>query len=502
MKENYNIIPENTSEKSDNEDSKDSIEKNKQEKDVDKETQKYLNNLQLFTRKNYSKIRNTTIVQENSIFNRKTLSLNKPEVKKRYSKYGFKHEDFGLIKIKSKIEFFEKKLIDKRKTTIAYNPQLSKIKNYNYHSLNQQIFSFDSNKKLEIVEKKKSEKKLNLNLTIDYSKILNSSKINQKEKELDLFITENKIINQKSKNEKDEKNESDELSDSLNFSKEISTNISHGNVMEQPVSKINKQKSEICYYKDLIEKIYDINKNQNPLSNDKDNSNSCRFKGTISDKNYKYMLVKKNNNKISLEKTNILKNGIKKIYSENIADNMTLKKLENAKFRLNQANSYKKIKRQILDILDNIIVQNNIKNKGNINNEKINNIYDKTKLIRAFEILPILLLINQKLNIILQNSDNSSSISYKGNFNEKAIKQSVSSIYFLECIGLESIILFNGNLKNKKLINDINQNFQLVDINDKKKYIKYYFKNVNKANLFLKVLINIINNIRETVNIK
>lgn len=182
---------------------------------------------------------------------------------------------------------------------------------------------------------------------------------------------------------------------------------------------------------------------------------------------------------------------------------MTLKKLDNAKFRLNQANNNKIIKRQILDMLDKLIIDRKIKNKTNLNSEKINNLYDKQKLIRAFQIKPQLSLIHQKINILLQNSDNSSEISNKDHLNEKVIRQSVSSIYFLDCIGLEPIILFHkqNKIENKKLINDIEENIELSGKINKKKYIKYYFQNLNKANLFFEILINTINHLQDTINI-
>ena len=182
---------------------------------------------------------------------------------------------------------------------------------------------------------------------------------------------------------------------------------------------------------------------------------------------------------------------------------MTLQKLDNAKYRLNKANNNKIIKRQIFDILDKLIIDKNNKKKVKFNLEKINNLYDKQKLIRAFEIIPQLSLIHQKINILLQNNENSSEIKDKDNLNEKEIKQAVSSIYFLDCIGLEPIILFNGqkNFGNIKIINDINENIDISNLNNKKKYLKNYFQNLNKANVFLEILINIINHLQDTVNI-
>ena len=54
----------------------------------------------------------------------------------------------------------------------------------------------------------------------------------------------------------------------------------------------------------------------------------------------------------------------------------------------------------------------------------------------------------------------------------------------------------NGNIldcNNNLDENDINPNIQLKGIDDKKKYLKYYFENINKANLFLEILIDNIN---------
>ena len=91
----------------------------------------------------------------------------------------------------------------------------------------------------------------------------------------------------------------------------------------------------------------------------------------------------------------------------------------------------------------------------------------------------------------------------KDKYNEKEISQSASSIVFVESIGLESLILFNGKNKigTKKIINDIGEDIELTGINKKKKFIKDYFQNLYKASYFLDILINIINQLQEIVNI-
>ena len=154
-------------------------------------------------------------------------------------------------------------------------------------------------------------------------------------------------------------------------------------------------------------------------------------------------------------------------------------------------------------MLEQLIFEKNNKNKANHTTEKIDNIYDRQKLIRAFEIIPQLSSINQKIKTLIQNTSNSSSEIFKDKYNEKEIRQSVSSIYFLECIGIESIILFNGKNKfeNKKIINDISEDIQLAGITNKKKFMKFYLQNLQKANYFLDILINIIKHLKETINI-
>ena len=545
--DNDNIIKEKNSEdNSDKENSKDSIDSKEYNEKLEDERLKFLNNPGSFKRKRdffsfYSKHRQSAIIPKKTAYTRRITRLKsqiimeKPEVK-MFSKFELRPRGFGVSKIKEKIEFFEKKILENKYKTInltphqktyydnnelkKFNSNLFKIESLsnilispngkifedkrgikkNYKILSEEHFSIGSDNKKQKNENKKTEQKLNLNLIVDYSKILNSSKITKKEKVLDLFMTENKDET----NESNKKKIQDALNDSSDSSssKEVSTNLSHGNGSDQTTSKYNRQNSEICYYKDLLKKMSTPIKKSN-LQSLRIDTDSSQLKGTNKDNNNKYILVKTNDNKICLEKQGKFKSGIKKVLSENISDSMTLKKLDNAKYKLNQVNNNKKIKRQILDMLDNLIIDKNNNNK-NSTNDKINNLYDRQKLIRAFEIVPQLSLIKQKINTLLQNNDYLSETNSKDslNFCEKDIKKYASSIYFLECIGLEPIILFNekNKIENKKFINDIGEDIQLITVNNKKKYIKYYCQNLKKTNLLLEILINNINNIQDNIN--
>ena len=542
-----NVIKEKSIEESDKDESKDSVNSDELDKELEDERQKFLNNPQSFKRKRdffsfYSKHRASAMIpQKTPSFNRNFTRNNshiiveKPEYK-RFTKYELKPRGFGISKVKEKIEFFEKKNLESQYKTLnltpyqktfyenneprQFNSNLFKIQkrenllvsfdntinNFNQNKkiyrVSQEFFSFSLDNKNEKQIKKNSENKLNLNLAVDYSKILNSSKITKKEKELDLFLTNKDDKNRKSKDKNKEKknfdysSDSSSSSDSSILSKEVSTNLGSLNT----ISNHNRIKSEICSYKDLLNKISEPINNNSIQHKFKDDYNTYQLKE--SNKNNKYIIVKKNNNKISLQKDNKykLRNGIKKVFSETISDNITLKKLDNAKNKLKQANNYKNMKRQIEDILDSLIFEKTYKNKLN-SDEKINNIYDREKLIRAFEIIPQLSLINHKISTILENKSNSTESFDKNNLNEKTIKQLVSSIYFLECIGLEPIILFNGKnkMENKKFINDLDENMELSGYNNKKKFIKYYIKNLNKANLFLGILIKTIKNLQDSI---
>lgn len=547
--DNDNIIKEKYSEdNSDKENSKDSIDSKEYDEKLEDERQKFLNNPGSFKRKRdffsfYSKHRQSAIIPKKTAYNRRITRLKsqiimeKPEVK-MFSKFELRPRGFGVSKVKEKIEFFEKKILENKYKTInltpyqkkyydnnelrQFNPNLFKIESLlnilissdgnifeenrsvkkNYKILSEEHFSLGSDNKMQKNENKKTEQKLNLNLIVDYSKLLNSSKITKKEKVLDLFITEKKDETNESNKKKIEDALNDSSSDSSS-SKEVSTNLSHGNGSDQATSKHNRQNSEICYYKDLLKKMSTPIK-KSTLESLRIDTDSSQLKGANKDKNNKYILVKTNDNKISLEKQNKFKSGIKKVLSENISDNMTLKKLDNAKYKLNQVNNNNKIKRQILDMLDNLIIDKNNNYNKNSKNDKINNLYDRQKLIRAFEIMPQLSLIKQKINILLQNNDYLSETNNKDSLNicEKDIKHYASSIYFLECIGLEPIILFKekNKIENKKFINDIGEDIKLITVNNKKKYIKYYCQNLKKTNLLLEILINCISNIQDNIN--
>ena len=201
-------------------------------------------------------------------------------------------------------------------------------------------------------------------------------------------------------------------------------------------------------------------------------------------------MVKKNNNQISVEKKQKFKdNNIKKVLYDSISDNMTLDMLDKAKYKLNQENNNNIIKNQIYEILNKLVIDNNT-------NQKKKNIKEKQKLNRAIEILPQLLLIKEKINTLLMNNENLND-NDNINLDENIVKKSVSSIYFLESIGLAPKILFTDKekIENIKFIIDVSENIQLNGVYNKKKYLKKYFQNINKANIFLEILIDNINKI-------
>ena len=542
-KNNNVILEKSSSEESEKEESKDSVNSEELDIDLEYERQKFLNNPQTFQRKRdffsfYSKHRASAIIpQKKPSFNRRIERMNshviieKPEFK-RFTNFELKPRGFGISKVKEKIEFFEKKILENKYKTLnltsyqktyyennelrKFNQNTFKVekrenllvsfdnnnKNKKMYRVSQEFFSFGLNNKNEKELKKKEENKLNLNLVVDYSKLLNSSKINDKKIELDLFLTEAKKgknkINKKEKNGKNNLDDSSDSSNSSSSSKDGSTNLGSLNT----IPNHNRQKSEFYCYKDLLNKISLPNKINSIQKNYKDDFNSYQLKEQ--NKKNEYIIVKKNNNKISLEKETKykLRNGIKKVFSETISDNMTLKKLDNAKNKLKQANNKSNLKRQIVEMLETLIFEKSYKNKIYLD-EKINNLYDKQKLIRAFEIIPQLSLINQKINILLENKDKSKEYFDKNNLNEKVIKKSISSICFLECIGLEPIILFNGKnkIENKKFINDLDENIIISGYNNKKKFIKYYIQDLNKANFFIDILIKTIKNLQDCINI-
>ena len=349
-------------------------------------------------------------------------------------------------------------------------------------------------------KRKNESRKSCKNFVVDYSKIINSSKINKTQKELDIFLNAKKKekskcpknnINTYKQDPKPKEKDKEELSKPLysNKKNENSTNFSPTKISDKLNSKIkhNQQKKITRCYNDILSKIPDKDK-----INDKFPGSYKVIKVLSLEKkrkevkNDKYILIKKNN-KINIEKKQKFKSVKNILYDNNISDNMNLDRLDRAKFKLYHTNNDKIIKNQIFEIIDKLVFDSN--------NIKENNKNKKSD--RTIEIMPQLLLIKQKLKLLLMNKQNGNILDCNNNLDENDIKIALSSKYFLKCIGLETNIFFDNNKKdqinNQKYINDINQNIQLKGIDDKKKYLKYYFENINKANLFLEILIDNIN---------
>ena len=349
-------------------------------------------------------------------------------------------------------------------------------------------------------KRKNESRKSCKNFVVDYSKIINSSKINKTKKELDIFLNAKKKekskcpknnINTYKQDPKPKEKDKEELSKPLysNKKNENSTNFSPTKISDKLNSKIkhNQQKKITRCYNDILSKIPDKDK-----INDKFPGSYKVIKVLSLEKkrkevkNDKYILIKKNN-KINIEKKQKFKSVKNIIYDNNISDNMDLDRLDRAKFKLYHTNNDKIIKNQIFEIIDKLVFDSN--------NIKENNKNKKSD--RTIEIMPQLLLIKQKLKLLLMNKQNGNILDCNNNLDENDIKIALSSKYFLKCIGLETNIFFDNNKKdqinNQKYINDINPNIQLKGIDDKKKYLKYYFENINKANLFLEILIDNIN---------
>ena len=349
-------------------------------------------------------------------------------------------------------------------------------------------------------KRKNESRKSCKNFVVDYSKIINSSKINKTKKELDIFLNAKKKekskcpknnINTYKQDPKPKEKDKEELSKPLysNKKNENSTNFSPTKISDKLNSKIkhNQQKKITRCYNDILSKIPDKDK-----INDKFPGSYKVIKVLSLEKkrkevkNDKYILIKKNN-KINIEKKQKFKSVKNILYDNNISDNMDLDRLDRAKFKLYHTNNDKIIKNQIFEIIDKLVFDSN--------NIKENNKNKKSD--RTIEIMPQLLLIKQKLKLLLLNKQNGNILDCNNNLDENDIKIALSSKYFLKCIGLETNIFFDNNKKdqinNQKYINDINQNIQLKGIDDKKKYLKYYFENINKANLFLEILIDNIN---------
>jgi hypothetical protein len=544
------------SSESDNEDSVKSLDSNDEKYIL--ERMKYLENPQTFQKKReffafYAKhrIRQSVFIPEkNKIFKRRRMNSQIieeiPEFK-RYNHFELRPRGFG-INIKEKIEFFEKKALEnqykplnltqyQRKYYDNNEPRqfdLGKLKVINIAKDNNnkeyQSKFIRNNYRCSVAQfsfgtgannQKKKDKKLNLNLNVDYSKILNSAKVNKSEKGLDLFMTDSNIkddykidnknkkikFEQKQKNKHNLKlnqNSSESDSDFFSSIKEPSTTTTNTNIrknIDLNSAKTNKPKTRLYSYNDLISKISaPITLKNSYMSNFNDDLNLDSNKGKSSKNNNTYVLVKKNNRKMSLEKKSLanIDTGVKKEIYQKVSDNLTLNRLDNAKHKLNIVNNNQKIKRQIIDMIEQLVIDKT----NNKCKEKINNKYDKQKLNRAFEIISKLTLIKDKFNSYLESSENLYSTNYKSSFDEKTIKQSVSTIYFLECLGLEPIILFNENetISNKQFVNDVNEDFQLNGINNRKKYIKYYLQNMNKANYLIELLINKILHLQSDIN--
>lgn len=443
---------------------------------------------------------------------------------RRFTQFDLRPRGFG-INIKEKIEFFEKKILENQFKPL--NLTLHQKKYYDNNELRK--FDLSQLKVVNVEEERKNnnkeyqnkfirnnfkvsevqfsfgtnnnddKKKLKLDLKVDYSKIINSSKVTKNEKGLDSFLTEN-VNNADKNNSKSDKNhiltKNNDSSDSDSFTiKEAPTTKFIRNSQNQEIIKHNRIKSQAFDYNDLMKRMIGPERKISCNIND----NSKIFKDA--NNNNKYVLVKRNDNKMILEKISSINNN-SKVY-QNISDNMTLKKLDNAKYKLNQVNNNKIIKRQIIDMLSQLIIDNNNNKNTNKKSEKINNLYDKQKLNRAFTILPKLSLIKQKINTYIQNNGNLYETNDKNKFNEDQFKLLASTIYFLECLGLEHNIFFNENevMKNKTFINDVNENIQLIGVNNKKKYIKNYAQNINELNFLLELLINNINRLQSKINV-
>ena len=125
--QNKNIKLEKNEEESDKDESKDSIDSTELDQQLEDERLKFLNNPNTFQRKRdffsfYSKHRQSAIIPEKKTYDRSILRLNtqileeKPEFK-RFSKFELKPRGFG-VKIKERIEFFEKKALENKYKTL------------------------------------------------------------------------------------------------------------------------------------------------------------------------------------------------------------------------------------------------------------------------------------------------------------------------------------------------------------------------------------------------
>ena len=514
-------------------DKKEQVNKSNETPEED-ERDKFLKNQKSFRKKRdffsfYSKKRQSTTSSENPNLPFKNIKRED----KRFSAIDLMPRGFGIKKLRERIEFFEKSRLEQEYKINTLNEVKKKFYDNEPKRFDMKSFKVQTSKEISFnnnIDKQNNKnkingnnilKKKNLNLIVDYSKIINSSKIYRKQKELDIFLKSkndkkvyfnnntNNIINNKNKEKQDE-----ELSLSLNTYKEEeinSTNFTGAINLEKNSNTKNKQKigttspkpkhrkhnSAIYCYSDLIAKITEQENKVAEFNND--------IGITIKEgKNDKYIFVKKTDNKISVEKKNKFRSqSIKNVIYDSISDNMALDKFTKAKYNLNNANHNKILKKQIFEILDKIIMDNN--NNLLISKKQKNTKTRNQKFIKAIKIMPQLLLVKQKINSLLVNNENIDNNENENDFNidEKDIKTYISSIYFLNCLGLDPSILFRDKkkLENTNFINDIDENIKINGINDKKKYIKYYFRNLNKANLFLEILIDNINKIQMKENV-
>ena len=479
-------------------DKKEQLNKSNETPEED-ERDKYLNNQKAFRKKRdffsfYSKNRRPTTSSE-----KPNLQLNKlnPE-DKRFSAIDLMPRGFGIKKIRERIEFFEKSRLEQEYKINALNevkkkfydnePRRFDMKSFKVQTSKEITFNNNIDEQNNIFLKPKKDKKVYFNNNTN--NINNNQNHNGKENQ-----NEEISLSLNSFKEEEEINSTNftglinrEKNNNIKNVPEISTSI--------PKPKHRKHNSAICCYNDLIAKITEPEKKVTEFNND--------MGITIKEgKNDKYIFVKKIDNKISVEKKNkFRRQSIKNVIYDSISDNMALDKFTKAKYNLNNANQNKILKKQIFEIFDKIIIDNN----NILISKKQKNIKAKNqKYIKAIKIMPQLLLVKQKINSLLINNENleNNENDNDDNIDEKDIKTYISSIYFLNCIGLDPSILFRDKekLENKNFINDIDENIKINGINDKKKYIKYYFRNLNKANLFLEILIDNINKIQIKENV-
>ena len=482
------------------------------------ERDKYLNKQKSFRRKRdffsfYSKNKQPTTSSEKPNLPHKLLNQDD----KRFSAIDLMPRGFGIKKIRERIEFFEKSMLEKEYKINALNEVKKKFYDNEPRRFDINAIKVQTSKEISFNNINEQNKfnnifqKNNLKLIVDYSRIINSSKINRKKKELDIFLKSKQDKKVFFNNDNYKENQDQDLSLSLNSFKEDenSTNVTRALNPEKNNTKINtfspkhrKQNSAIYCYSDLMSKITEQEKKATYLPKyekvirEFNIDTGVTIKGRKKDK---YILVKKTDNKISVEKKHKYKSqSIKKVMCDTIPDNLALDKFTKAKYNLNNANHNKILKNQIFEIFDKIIIDNNIKSKKQ-NETKTK----KQKFIKAIKIMPQLLLVKQKINSLLINNENMDNNDDDFNLNEIDIKTCISSIYFLNCIGLDPSILFRDKekIENKNFINDIDDDIKINGINNKKMYIKYYFRNLNKANLFLEILIDNINKIQIKENI-